>query len=195
MSSKTLFALALMACAALAPPAAAQKQQAPSEEELIARTAQPWTGDLDGMIERRIVRALVVPSRMEYWIDRGRQSGAEYELLIKFEEELNRRYKPKAKHLRVHVQFIPTARDRLLPALLEGRGDIAAGILTVTPERMREADFGAPFFRNVAEIVMTGPASPTLASIADLSGQQVFVRRSSSYWTHLEALSARWQAE
>ena len=205
MSSKTLLALAVMACAALAlpaagqkqqtPPVAGQKQQAPSDEELIARTAKPWTGDLDGMIERRIVRALVVPSRMEYWIDRGRQSGAEYELLVKFEEELNRRYKPKAKHLRIHVHFIPTARDRLLPALLEGRGDIAAGILTVTPERLREADFGAPFFRNVAEIVMTGPASPTLASIADLSGQMVFVRRSSSYWTHLEALNARWQAE
>jgi membrane-bound lytic murein transglycosylase MltF len=93
---------------------------------------------------------------MEYWIDRGRQSGAEYELLTKFEDELNRRYKPKAKHLRIHVHFIPTARDRLLPALLEGRGDIAAAIPTVTPERLLEADFGAPFFSNVAEIVMTG---------------------------------------
>jgi membrane-bound lytic murein transglycosylase MltF len=156
MISKATLALTVMACAVLGPPAASQKQQAPSEEELIARAAQPWTGDLDGMIERRTVRALVVPSRMEYWIDRGRQSGAEYELLTKFEDELNRRYKPKAKHLRIHVHFIPTARDRLLPALLEGRGDIAAAIPTVTPERLLEADFGAPFFSNVAEIVMTG---------------------------------------
>ena len=52
-------------------------------------------------------------------------------------------------------------------------------------------DFGAPFFRNVAEIVVTGPASPQLASIEDLAGQRLFVRRSSSYWTHLEALSGR----
>src|SRR5689334_660212 len=129
---KALLALAAMACAALAWPAIGQKQQAPSEEDLLARAAQPWTGDLDGMIERRVVRALVAPARMEYWIDRGRQNGAEYELLTKFEEELNRQYKTKGKHLRIHVAFIPTARDRLLPALLEGRGDIAAGILTVT---------------------------------------------------------------
>jgi membrane-bound lytic murein transglycosylase MltF len=191
MSRKALLALTAFACAAVAPPAAGQKQQAAPEEELIARVSRPWTGDLDGMIERRTVRALVSPSRMEYWIERGRESGAEHELLAKFEEELNRQYKPKAKHLRIRVHVIPTARDRLIPALLEGRGDIAAGILTVTPERQEKVDFGAPFFRNVAEIVVTGPGSPALASIEDLSGQQVFVRRSSSYWSHLEALNQR----
>jgi membrane-bound lytic murein transglycosylase MltF len=153
--------------------------------------AQPWTGDLDGMIERRTVRALVVPSRMQYWIDLGRPSGAEYELLKKFEEELNAKYKLKRKHIGIHVHFIPTARDELIPALVQGRGDIAAGILTITPERLQQVDFGAPFFRNVAEIVVTGPASPTLASIEDLAAQKLFVRRSSSYWTHLEALSER----
>jgi membrane-bound lytic murein transglycosylase MltF len=164
---------------------------AQADEALLEAMAQPWTGDLDGMIERRTVRALVVPSRMQYWIDRGRQSGAEYELLKKFEEELNAKYKLKRKHIGIHVHFIPTARDELIPALVQGRGDIAAGILTITPERLQQVDFGAPFFRNVAEIVVTGPASPTLASIEDLAAQKLFVRRSSSYWTHLEALSER----
>ena len=193
---RNLLALIAAACAALALPASGQKQPAPSQEDLIAQAARPWTGDLDGMIERRSIRALVAPARMEYWIDRGRQNGAEYELLTKFEEELNRQYLVKGKkHLRINVHFIPTSRDRLIPALLEGRGDIAAGILTVTPERLREVDFGAPFFSNVAEIVVTGPASPALASLADLSGKQVFVRRSSSFWTHLEALNARFQSE
>src|SRR5262245_13208178 len=188
--------LVATACAALVLPASGQKQQAPFQEDLIAQAARPWTGDLDGMIERRSIRALVPPARMEYWIDRGRQNGAEYELLTKFEEELNRQYQTKGKkHLRIQVHFIPTARDKLIPALLEGRGDIAAGILTVTPERAREVDFGAPFFHGVAEIVVTGPASPALASLEELSGKQVFVRRSSSFWTHLEALNARWQGE
>ena len=164
---------------------------AQADEALLEAMAQPWTGDLDGIMERRTVRALVVPSRMQYWIDRGRQSGAEYELLKKFEEELNAKYKLKRKHIGIHVHFIPTARDELMPALVQGRGDIAAGILTITPERLQQVDFGAPFFRNVAEIVVTGPASPTLASIEDLAAQKLFVRRSSSYWTHLEALSER----
>jgi len=162
-----------------------------ADEALVEAMAQPWTGDLEGMIERRAVRALVAPSRMQYWIDRGRQSGAEYELLTKFEEVMNTKFKLTRKHIRVHVQFIPTARDELIPALLKGRGDIAAGMLTVTPERLKQVDFGAPFFRNVPEIVVTGPASPQFASIEDLAGQKLFVRRSSSYWTHLEELSAR----
>ena len=140
-----------------------------ADDALLEAMAQPWTGDLDGMIERRAVRALVAPSRMQYWIDRGRQSGAEYELLRKFEEVLNTKYKLKRKHIHINVHFIPTARDELIPALLRGRGDIAAGILTVTPERLQQVDFGAPFFRNVAEIVVTGPASPALASIEELA--------------------------
>ena len=171
--------------------AAASLGHAHADEALLEAMAQPWTGDLDGMIERRAVRALVAPSRMQYWIDRGRQSGVEYELLRKFEEVLNTKYKLKRKHIHINVHFIPTARDELIPALLQGRGDIAAGILTVTPERLKQVDFGEPFFRNVPEIVVTGPASPQLASIEDLTGQKLFVRRSSSYWTHLEELNAR----
>jgi membrane-bound lytic murein transglycosylase MltF len=181
----------LLVALALATASLGHAAEPQPDDALLAAIAEPWTGDLDGMIERRMVRALVVPSRMQYWIDRGRQSGAEYELLKKFEEVLNTKYKLKRKHIAIHVHFIPTARDELIPALVKGRGDIAAGILTITPERLQQVDFGAPFFRKVAEIVVTGPGSPTLASLDDLAGQKLFVRRSSSYWTHLEALSGR----
>ena len=143
------------------------------------------------MIERRVIRALVAPSRTQYWIERGRQTGSQYELLVQFENELNRHHEMASKHIRLHVSFVPTTRDQLIPALLAGQGDVVAGILTITPDRLQQADFAEPFFRNVAEIVVTGPASPRLASLDDLSGKQVFVRRSSSYWTHLETLNER----
>ena len=42
---------------------------------------------------------------------------------------------------------------------------------------------------------MTGPASPQLTSVDDLSGKEVFVRKSSSYWTHLEHLNERFAQE
>lgn len=154
-----------------------------------------WMGDLDGMIERRVIRALVAPSRTSYWLNGARQTGAEYELLKAFQEEINIRHKTKGKHILIHVVFIPTARDQLIPGLLEGRGDIAAGILTVTPERLENVDFGEPFFRGVEEIAVTGPASPELASVDDLSGKEIFVRKSSSYWTHLEHLNQRFVQE
>lgn len=162
-----------------------------ADERIVRRLSEPLTGDLDAMIERRVIRALVPPSRTEYWIDRGKQVGSQYELLMQFEKELNQRYPTSGKNLRVHVSLIPTPPDRLIPALLAGEGDLAAGILTITPDRLRQADFADPFFRNVAEIVVTGPASPALASLAELSGKQVIVRRSSSYWTHLEAVNER----
>ena len=76
------------------------------------------------------------------------------------EEQLNE--KLKRKHLRVHVMFIPVARDRLLPGLVEGRGDIAAANLTITPARQALVDFAEPWITGVSEIVVTGPASPRI---------------------------------
>ncbi len=180
----------------LALPVFAQDQPLSSQHTLTESSMfKPWTGDLDGMIERRVIRALVAPSRTSYWLNGARQTGAEYELLKAFQEGINSRHKTKGKHILTHVVFIPTSRDQLISGLLEGRGDIAAGILTVTPERLETVDFGEPFFRGVKEIAVTGPASPELASVDDLSGKEVFVRKSSSYWTHLEHLNERFAEE
>jgi membrane-bound lytic murein transglycosylase MltF len=183
-------------CVLLPPPAVADDQPSLEKQELIdAAVLQSWTGDLDGMIQRRVIRALVAPSRTSYWLLGLRQTGAEYELLKAFENEINEHYKTQGKHIRIHVVFIPTPRDQLIPRLLEGQGDVAAGILTVTPERLEKVEFGAPFFRGVKEIAVTGPASPELTSVDDLSGKEVFVRKSSSYWTHLESLNERFKNE
>lgn len=183
-------------CVLLPPPAVADDQPSLAKQELMdVAVLQSWTGDLDGMIQRRVIRALVSPSRTSYWLLGLRQTGAEYELLKAFENEINEHYKTQGKHIRIHVVFIPTPRDQLIPRLLEGQGDIAAGILTVTPERLEKVDFGAPFFRGVKEIAVTGPASPELTSVDDLSGKEVFVRKSSSYWTHLESLNERFKNE
>ena len=193
---KHFFLSIICVCTALVLPVFAQDHTPSTEQELPQPAIiKPWMGDLDGMIERRVIRALVAPSRTSYWLNGARQTGAEYELLKAFQEEINNRYQAKRKHILIHVVFIPTSRDQLIPGLIEGRGDIAAGILTVTPERLEQVDFGEPFFRGVKEIAVTGPASPPLASVDDLSGKEVFVRKSSSYWTHLEHLNKRFAQE
>ena len=61
--------------------------------------------------------------------------------------------------------------------------------LTVTPERQKLVDFSIPTRPNVDEVVVTGPGAPTVASAADLSGKEVFVRKSSSYYESLRALN------
>jgi len=141
------------------------------------------------MLKRRRIRALVPYSKTTYFMDKGVQRGASYEALSAFGDELN--LKHKTGKLKTQIVFIATPRDQLLPALLEGRGDIAAAALTITPERQKIVDFSDPLASDVKEIVVTGPRSPVLATLDDLSGQEVMTRKSSSYWEHLEQLNAR----
>jgi membrane-bound lytic murein transglycosylase MltF len=172
-------------------PAGAQTRASSIAEPSGAQEAllKPFKGDWEQMKQRRMLRALVVYSRSLYFVDRGRQRGATYEVLKAFEDEINAQLKTKA--LRFHVFFIPVSRDQLIPALLDGRGDLAAANLTITPEREGLVDFSAPVRDDVSELVVTGPSGPRLSSVDDLAGQVVHVRRSSSYWDHLEALSER----
>jgi len=178
--------------------AIAQAAQPPAKPGAGAAAAPPivlkkYTGDLDGMIKRRVIRALVVFSRTQYFVDKGAQHGTAYELMRAFEDHINT--SRKLKTLKVHVVFLPTSREDLIPALLEGRGDVAIAGLTRTPERLKKVDFSDPFAEKVQEIVVTGPKSPKIAALQDLAGQEVFVRQSSSYWEHLEALNQRFKAQ
>jgi len=149
---------------------------------------RPWKGDWDGILKRRTLRVLVVPSRTFYFVDKGTQRGLTYEAFKGFEDEINR--KLKTKTLKFHVAFIPVPRDELIPALRDGRGDVAAANLTITEAREKLVDFSEPLLTGIRELVVTGPQSPTLKTLDDLSGQEVYVRKSSSYFEHLEALNA-----
>lgn len=95
----------------------------------------------------------------------------------------------------MRVVLIPVARDELLPALAAGKGDIAASNLTVTEERKQLVDFTSPVYRNVSEVVVSGPDSPAVSSVDELAGQVVFVRKSSSYYESLMALNQRFAGE
>ena len=155
----------------------------------VAQMASAKLGDLDELATRRAIRVAVTYSKTNYFIDRGQPHGATYEFGQKFEEELN---KSLGKgHLKVHVVMMPMSRERLLRAVVDGQADLAAASLTVTPERQALVDFSEPTRTGVNEIVVSGPSSPPIASVEDLSGREVFVRESSSYHTSLVALNTR----
>lgn len=152
-----------------------------------------WTGDLDKLESERLIRVLTVYGLGRYFIDGGREKGITVELFRAFENYINDRL--GKKHMRVHLVFIPVARDELIPGLIEGRGDIAAAGLTITPEREEMVDFTIPLTREVSEILVTGPSAPQLSTIDDLSGKMVYVRPSSSYRTSLDQLNQRFRKE
>jgi membrane-bound lytic murein transglycosylase MltF len=152
-----------------------------------------YRGDLDAMLKKGAVRVLTAYSKTDFFVDKGESGGVTYEYMRAFEASLQKRRGPKQP--RPTVYFVPVSRDRLISALLAGEGDLVAANLTVTPERERQVDFSAPYLEDVKEVVATGPASPGLATLEDLAGKEVWVRRSSSYWGSLEALGRRFAAE
>ena len=144
------------------------------------------------MVERRVIRVLTVYSKTYYFLDGITQRGTTYEFARLFEDWVNEEL--GTGHLKVYVLLMPVLRDRLLPALIEGYGDIGAGGLTITPERQALVDFSVPSMTDVSEIVVTGPAAPPLETLDDLAGQEIYVRESSSYYASLRALNEKFDA-
>ncbi|HEU4687468.1 MAG TPA: transporter substrate-binding domain-containing protein [Vicinamibacterales bacterium] len=171
--------------------------QAPTEKGrlglALSEITRPWTGDLDGMVERRTVRVLTAYSRTLYFVDQGTPRGTAYDQGKLLEEHLNKVF--KSAQLTIRVQFVPVSRDELLPALVEGRGDIVMGNLTVTPERSALVDFADSWIGGVEEIVVSRPGHPEITTVDDLSGKEVFVRVSSSYYESLVKLNERFASE
>ena len=172
--------------------AAPQAQQTPPVGSLPV-LGQKFLGDLDEMKKRRAIRVGVAYNRTHYFIDKGVQRGLTYEAFTLFENDLNAAIKlPKDK---IHVAFLPMSRDEMQKALLEGRVDLLAANITITPERRKLADFSIPVRSDVAEIVVTGPGAPPINTKADLAGKEVFVRDQSLYYQHLVELNTRLKAQ
>lgn len=162
-----------------------QKTGMPSEIE--AKILQPWTGDFNGMVKRRLIRALVVYSKTMYFLDKAEEKGITYEALKEFEKQINE--KLNKGHLKVHLVFVLVGRDQLISGLMEGRGDLAVANLTITPGRLKFVDFSDPVYDNVSELIVTGPVSPSITTLDDLAGKEIYIRQSSSYFESLKCLN------
>jgi len=174
------------------PGSGAAAQEQPRQLRLRNR---PWSGDFDQMVERRLIRFLVPYSRTLYFSDKGRERGITADTVRDFERYLNKKYAKQLRNRPITVIMIATTRDQLLPRLREGLGDVAAGNLTVTEERLKLVDFvSPPDLRKVSEVVVGGPTSGQISSEEELAGTTVHVRKSSSYYESLIALNARLRA-
>jgi len=180
-----------------APTTAAASDGAPEKLRRLTIANKPWMGDFDRMLERRVIRVSAPYSRSLFFSDKGRERGLAAELIRDFERYINIKYARQLGKRPLTIYIIPATRDRLLPDLAGGLADIAIGNLTVTEERQRLVAFVTldEGRRTMSEVVVTGPASPALASIDDLAGKTVHVRRASSYHESLQALNERFRRE
>jgi membrane-bound lytic murein transglycosylase MltF len=159
-----------------------------SDNELLERARQTFMGDLPDLRERRLVRVLISYSKSNFFHDGARPRGFEVELLRAWEKQLNEGAKT---YDRVKVVFVPTPFDRLLEDLREGKGDIAAAGLTVTPERESLVAFADPYIPRVNEVLVLNREEENVASLEALGGKRILVRAGSTYVPHLETLNLR----
>ena len=138
------------------------------QTDLNARSFEARTSDFDEMLERRLIRALVVYSKTFYFLDGAQQRGISYDALMEFEKFINTQLQLKTRQVR--MVFLPVQRDELLPLLVEGKGDIAVANLTITPERQQLVDFSDPTMTGVSEILVTGPSASPMHTLDDLAG-------------------------
>src|SRR5271155_2886148 len=183
--------VAFIGCAVIQviPVCAAQAQIAAPAGAPRSLGMHPWKGDWDAIVKRGYLRVLVVPSRTQYFVDKGTERGITHDAFKGFEDETNKSLRTKA--IKFQVVFIPVSSADLISALVSGRGDVAAANLTITEARQKEVDFSVPLLTGIKELVVTGPNSPVLKSVDDLGGLELHVRKSSSYWQHVEALNER----
>jgi membrane-bound lytic murein transglycosylase MltF len=167
------------------------KPQEPSKftHPLNEHLRNTYTDDLPGLKDRKYIRVLAPLNRTNFYFSGPETFGYEYALLKEYEKCLNK--STKRKELDIVVDFIPVARDQLLSGLVEGKGDIAAAGLTITQERKKLVSFTNPYMKGVKEVLVSHKDEPRLKTEGDMSGRQVFVRKSSSYFESLNKLNLR----
>ncbi len=162
----------------------------PTKEEISPILYRPVEKNLADLgPNTRNIRVLVQYSRSVFFVANGRPQGWEYEAFAEYEKYLN---KKQSKHKpRIGITFIPVKFGDLIPYLLEGKGDIAAGQLTITKDRQHQVAFASPYISDVQEVLVAYVGASTPLSLNELSGKTVHVLSRSSYVPHLNDLNEK----
>ena len=135
---------------------------------------------LEEIVKSGYIRVLTRNNDTSFFIYRGHRMGFDYELGKKL-----------AQHLGIRVDMIITQGwQEMVPALLKGEGDAIAAEVTVTEERKKQVLFAEPW-GHTQEVVVWKDGTRPLQTADDLSGKEVHVRKSSTYYKSLQALNAK----
>lgn len=182
-----LFAVSAVKSASAETPNLFDGQQAKQSRIALAAPYGRHSDDLDGMLKRRNIRALVLINPIGFFYDNGQPMGVNYEALRAFEAFVNEKYKTRS--LKVQVTFIPVRPDQVEAALQQGIGDVIAYALVVTPERQQRVAFTVPLQQNVKQVVVSGPKFGAVSGLDELGGKQIYVNPLSASYENLQRLN------
>ena len=146
--------------------------------------------DLDHIIKRGYINALVDNNSFSYFIYKGHPMGYEYELLQLLAKQLDVSLKIK----------VTSGVERAFEQLNTGEGDIIAFPLTITKPRREIVNFTRPHFNTYQVLVQRKPNNWRNLSLeeindslirdpADLIGKEIYVIEGTSHELHLKHLS------
>jgi membrane-bound lytic murein transglycosylase F len=146
--------------------------------------------DLDDIVKRGYINALVDNNSFSYFIYKGHPMGYEYELLQLLAKQLDVSLKIK----------VTSGVDRAFEQLNTGEGDIIAFPLTITKPRREIVNFTRPHFNTYQVLVQRKPNNwrnlsleqindSMLRDPAELVGKKIYVIKGTSHELHLKHLS------
>jgi len=145
------------------------------------------TGDLDHMVKRRNIRALVILNPIGFFYEKGQPRGVMYEALREFQRFANT--KLKMGTLNLQVTFVPVRIDQAEAYLTEGIGDLVAYGVVITPEREKKVAFSVPLQKDATQIIVTGAKYGSVSTFENLGGKEVYVNPLSTYFENLQKMN------
>jgi len=149
------------------------------------------TDDLDSMVKRGTIRALVMINPIGFFYDDGHPMGIMYDALEAFQTYVNE--KLKTGSVPVQIVFIPVRPDQVEAALIQGAGDFVAYSLVDTPARQQLVAFTTPLETNVKQVIVGRSDFGKIASLEDLGGKEVYVNPLTSSYQSLQAINDKLQ--
>jgi membrane-bound lytic murein transglycosylase F len=151
---------------------------------LTGHRRKDYTGDLDSIKERGVLRVLTRNNSTSYFLYKGVEAGWDYELGKWIAKEMG---------VRLEMVVAPTRRE-LVPWLLDGKGDVILAGLSTQAARSDRVRFSRPYLETPWVVVVRKPKNkrdtqpPVITKVEDLAGVDLLVRPSSGAMPRLRAL-------
>ncbi|HSC80983.1 MAG TPA: transglycosylase SLT domain-containing protein [Chitinolyticbacter sp.] len=162
------FPLFLLACTCLLSlPAVAAVAGKDADHPQLNAPTELAGADYDPADPPRRLRVLVAKGPTTFFFRNGAPHGVEHAMLYQLELFLNRN-RP-ASRPPTRVLYVPVEPGELIPALMAGRGDVAAGLMPVIPGAGQLVEYSQPYLEDKWCLVRhrSRPALPDLAALGD----------------------------
>jgi len=157
------------------------KEKEPDDEMFWTNPAQT---DLEDIIKRGTLRAVVDNSSTSYYIYRGRRMGYEYEMLRNLSQRMG-----------VQLRLVITDDiEEAFKFLVQGKADIIAMNLEETEERKQYASFSDPT-NSLSTVLVQRTGEEIMGELSQLDKKTIHLRSGSVYKQQLEALQEKHQLE